>query len=473
MTTVVGILMLLITAWLLYFVVRQHMRGEHPLPSIRNAIIVGFIFFQLYSGGMAMLTGVTTPYSMQDFSGAAAEYGFLAVLFLGSFLATYRLGFGVPALARAVPTSRSAPNDALLWMIAVALAVLGYLGKFGVFLPLIGVLTGFSGMAYAALSMGIVGWIWGRRLFNPIVIAAVFPLLAFNAYSAMAAEFGRRPLVSVAACMLWGMFFSSWRHLPIRSQFMRLAVFGTIPVILLALFTAVRGSFKELEDPGSAIATLKQGELSTGLELILSPGDTGPASLFLCDRFPGSFETRPLHTFRYFLVFAIPREMYPDKGWPLSSYVADYAQMRGVRLGRRGVTIGPGIIGHAAAEGGWYAAVFYGIWLALTARFLDDVMRRNLASPFVVLPIASTFGHIFGAPRGETGVFMFIGLWGIFTSWLTMILLSKLFERSTESAHIHHLTEDEVEADQAYALQDDHAHHGDDHHEYDEGYTRG
>ena len=61
------------------------------------------------------------------------------------------------------------PGTALLFN-AAFLTVLAVTLRFGVAIPLIAIVSGTVGMGLSAVSGGLVGWVWGRRLFNPEVI---------------------------------------------------------------------------------------------------------------------------------------------------------------------------------------------------------------------------------------------------------------------------------------------------------------
>ena len=69
------------------------------------------------------------------------------------------------------------------------------------------------------------------------------------------------------------------------------------------------------------------------------------------------------------------------------------------------LNVGPGIVGSAGCEGGWYALIIYAIVGGLAIRLLDEVVLLRVTSPIIVLSIGSALGDTLGFARGETGTF--------------------------------------------------------------------
>ena len=101
--------------------------------------------------------------------------------------------------------------------------------------------------------------------------------------------------------------------------------------------------------------------------------------------------------------------------------------------------LGPGIIGHAAAEGGWYAVIVYAIVGGLFFRFFDEIITLNLESPFVVLAVGSAMGHYIGLPRGSVPNFAFLAVMTVAGALVMMVMLGRLSDRMAPA----HLSKDD------------------------------
>ena len=105
---------------------------------------------------------------------------------------------------------------------------------------------------------------------------------------------------------------------------------------------------------------------------------------------------------------SVPRRWWPGKPIPLSMEIAREARLSRVNWNR--LKLGPGVIGHAAAEGGWYALIIYALIAGLYFRFFDEIIRNNPDSPFVILAVGSALGQFLGLPRGSVPNFAFIAV---------------------------------------------------------------
>jgi hypothetical protein len=111
------------------------------------------------------------------------------------------------------------------------------------------------------------------------------------------------------------------------------------------------------------------------------------------------------------------------------------AKIHGVNWGV--LTLGPGIIGHAAAEGGFYAAIIYALALGLLMRFFDELVQLYPLSPFVVMLVGCNLGQILGAPRGETAAFLALYILTILGAWLCTLAIAKPIEINRRSALLY------------------------------------
>lgn len=419
---------LLAAALLVVFVMmRDSIRGRVDLVSIRNFALVGFIVFQLTSGAIALISDGSGRFGLEDLTGTGVDFAARCTVFLLILLLFYRWGVGATKLAHSIPTTKAIPPEAFMWVVAAILVFVAAGLRLGVRIPLVGVLSQYLGDAFAAIACGIAGWIWAKRFFNPIAIVYSLLILASCSAIVVYGSFGRRGLLTVGTGLVWGMFYSRLRYSNPRRILLQIVAVGAIPAIVLALFTSVRSSFERERTAAQHLqAMVTQGDVVLGFALLLNGQEAGQNSMWLIEKFPESFEYQWFQTPIYFVAFPVPRNLWPDKPVPLSRQIPTLAAMQGVD--RRELTIGPGIIGHAAAEGGWITTVVYAVLGGLFLRFFDEIVRRSVYSPFVVLPVGAALGQVIALARGETSMFAFIYTFAVAGSYVCIVMLAKALE---------------------------------------------
>lgn len=429
MTTLVSVFLFVVGAALLGMMLRQYIRGTHDLLSFRNFAIIGFVVFQVFGPvGALMGNSERTEFMLAEPISTSLKYLMMLGVFVALFFWTYRRGFFVTRLASLIPKTKATPSDSLLWTLAIVLVVLGMGLKFGVNIPLISALSHTFGLAFAAAACGIIGWIWGPRLFNPAVMIPAAFITICAAIVAMTGQFGRRPLVAVGAALLWGMYFSHWRYLEWKPAVTRFILVAAVPVIFIGLVSTVRTHAEHDRNIGDQISAIRsRGDVVRGLGLLFKGQDAGENSLWLIEQYPQNFETRYFHTIWYTIVYPVPRGWWEEKPEPLSSQLPHMARVQ--QVNRDALTLGPGIIGHAAAEGGWIALIVYGLIAGLFIRLLDELHWYHASSPLAVAALGSSFGQVVGFARGETAAFVALFLIGVTFTYLTMVLLGKTLER--------------------------------------------
>jgi hypothetical protein len=223
------------------------------------------------------------------------------------------------------------------------------------------------------------------------------------------------------------MYYSHWRYLRLGAIMHRLALLSIPSVIVVALFTSVRKSGQSTTAEQVQQISMR-GDLKRGLMDLAGGQNCGGVSLWLVERFPESFERRPLMTIWHFLTYPVPRILWPTKPRPLSQMIPRMAAM--TRVDYSSLSIGAGIIGTANAEGGWYAVVIYALLAGLLLRFLDEIATIH-DSPFVILPVGCALGQILGLARGETSAFTFILLTNVTATLLSMVVIGRFLERTS------------------------------------------
>lgn len=414
------VLAILIIALMIFDAVRYKVY----LISVRNTFLVGFIVFQVTSPIYTLATGDNGQFELSDPEGSGLTFLIWASVFFGVFYLAYPRLPLIKGFVKILPITRFKPGASLNIAIAVLLTIIAIVLHFGVNVPLVGVLARFLAISFAAIASGLAAWVWAPRLYNPVYAMMSFVIVSINCLNVITGSFGRRELVAVLGCFMWGMFYSKWREArPLRAV-MTLVLIGFIPTVLLALYTSVRSASEHDRSAGEHIrAIMTEGSVSEGMMLLLNGQSAGGRSMWLIENFPENFEQRPLFTMRYAFMLPVPRAIWIGKPPPLAKQMPYLANM--LKVHRDRLTVGPGIVGHAAAEGGWYALIIYAIILAYVCRFFDEVLIRSIDNPLIVLPMGSALGQVLGMPRGETGVFMFILVFSVVGSYICLVIVSK------------------------------------------------
>jgi len=408
------------------FVVVRYLRGKDELLSLRNFFLAGFVIFQLSSGVEPMLEQFSGRYSLMDWDGTSLIYCLMATGFLVSFLVFYSWGLGAGTAAKLVPTTRAAPGLPTLILLAVVLTFLSAVFRFSVNVPLVSTLAGKAGPSFAAIASGLVAWLWAKRLFNPVMAAVAIAIILANLGIQISGAFGRRSIVAIGGCVLWGMYYSHWRDLPRLGVLTRLGLAAAPPVIVLAAFTSVRSAQERPSLTEQIQSLASQSSIRDGLRDLASGQGTVPVSMWLIENYPERFEHIHLLGLKYFFYYPIPRMWWSEKPVPLSTMIADKADLEGVS--QDVLKIGPGVVGHAAAEGGWYVVIVYGAAFAFLLKFFDSIALRRVDNPFVVLPIGSALGQVVGMPRGEISAFAMNYVLGVVLAYISIIAVAKALE---------------------------------------------
>lgn len=408
------------------FVLVRYLAGKDELVSLRNFFLAGFILFQLTSGIEPLLTQRSGRYLLNDWGGTGLTYSLMATAFLILFLLSYAHGLGSRRLASIVPVTRAAPGVGTLILLAIVLTCFAGVFRFSVNVPLISTIAGKLGVSFAAIASGLVAWVWARRLFNPVIAAIAIAIILANLALMVTGSFGRRNVVAIGGCVLWAMYFSHWRNLPRLAVITRFAIATIPPLLLLMAITSVRSSQERPTFQQQVKSILTQSDLSVGLADLASGQQTVPVSMWLIENYPERFETQHLLGLRYFFAYPVPRAWWSSKPYPLSTQIASTADLDGVS--QDVLKIGPGVVGHAAAEGGWYAVFVYAGAMAFFLRFFDQIVLRKVDNPFVVLPVGAAIGQIVGLPRGEISAFAMNYFLGVVFAYIAIISFAKALE---------------------------------------------
>jgi hypothetical protein len=428
MITLLSMGFVLLALLIIALMIKDAIQGKTYLICVRNVFLVGFIVFQITSPLYPLSTGINGQFDLVEPVLSGTEILVSGAIFFGMFYIFYPRLPLMKKVVKALPVTKFNPGPSLCITISIALTVIAVGLHFGVNVPLLGVLARFLAISFSAIACGLVAWVWAPRLFNPAYALLTLCVLAVNGLNVITGSFGRRELVAVLGCFLWGMFYSWWRQFDPRRAIITMAIIGLLPTVLLALYTSAR---KSSEHDRTAVqhiqAMVTEGSVSEGMMLLLSGQNAGGVSMWCMENFPENFKPRPLFTMRYVFMYPVPRVLWPEKPPTLSKQLPYHANMQKVHKDR--LTIGPGVLGHAAAEGGWYALIIYALILAYVCRFFDEMLLKSINNPLVVLPVGSALGQVLGVPRGETGAFLFILVFSVIGSYVSLVIVSKFLHK--------------------------------------------
>ena len=422
----------LLAALLAGWMIAQFIREKAELISMRNVFLAGFIIYQLSSPAMSLFSNNTAQFRIASMRNAGLEYCFKTTLFLGLFFFFYHKGWPVKKLATKLPTPQKMLTEQGLIVVSIALAVLAVVIKALYVVPVLAYAALFVSMGCATVSVGVVVWWWSQRQGNIVRLSIALGVIALNLVSVMGGNFGRRPLLAIFGAAIWSFYYARVRYSKNRVRvIVVLVLFAVVPAIAAAMFTSARSQdFKTTGSVEMIQQVFRDANILDGLADLLSGQNVGEASLWCMDVFPEHLQRDHLLSLRYVFVANIPRAWWPDKPYVLSTRIADMADIQGVRQDRAkgggGVTIPPGIMGYAEAEGGLYAVVVYALWMALMIRFLDELVMTHVRRPTVVIPVAASLGNMLGLARGDLAIFVVAAIWAILASFFTLLLMVQL-----------------------------------------------
>ncbi len=394
------LLALVTLGWLL----RQYLRSTHDLLSMRNVALLGFIVFQLVSAARVVRHPVSGDFRLYQPVETATTYAAWSTVFLFAFMMSYRWRWPSTKLLTRVKRVRVVPDERTLWTYIVVCLVCGALFM-RLPIPLVGLVTSKVGLALVAMSAGLVGWIWATRPMDARTILAAATVLGAGLLLATLGEFGRRPLIAVSACFIFGAYYSQWRYLRPRTVLKRVGVVALPALLVVGMFTAARGGLREAHNNGP-VAQLKavaRANPIEGVALLADGQGAASKSMWIMERFPERYAYRPLSTLVYTAYFPVPRNWWSAKPDTLSMDLPHLAKME--QVNRDSLTLGPGIIGHAAADGGLPVLILYACIAGIAIRFIDELVVTSADQPLTLLPLVAASGQILGLARGEAGVF--------------------------------------------------------------------
>ncbi|MFB3431546.1 MAG: O-antigen polymerase [Phycisphaerales bacterium] len=444
MTQFIALWMLLLCGVCVYRIWADTTRGRYDLVCLRNIFLLGFMIFQLVSAALTLFTGNYLPYPLRNPEIVGLYYAVLATLFLVVFLVTYNHPLKANRLIRFVPRTAGVPTGGKL-LILVVLATVTAVGlKYGLRIPLIGILATYVGNAMGAAAAVIIGWYWAPRFLNPAVAIPSLALLLVNAAVAVQGSSSRRDIIAVFAGFIWGVYFSRVRFMRMRSYLPTLGVVSAIGIVVVASFTSVRGSGADRDrSPMEHLQAMLTGtDLVAGLYDLGSGQQAAGISMWIIDNHPETYPFRGPATLKYIYEIPIPRMMWPEKPNPLSIEIPKMARIRGVGYGE--YNVGPGVVGQSYSDFGPAAVLLYAILLGIMIRFADDLVWRSPRDIFVIAAVGSGLGQILAIPRGDVSLFTFVFLVGFAGCYVCMLVFAKILRLEAGPAAVSQAGQAEV-----------------------------
>lgn len=383
----------------------QGLSRKVELLSCRNCYLAGFIVYQIISPSRVVLNDGVGMFDVIDAEGAAWTVLGYCIAFLPCYLVAYHysvIGKWIAGLVRSRPTM--SPDMSLL-LLAMSLNGVGIGARIlGTGIPVIqGVGYHFS-IGLAVVACGLVGWVWAKRRANLAVVVVGAVVFFASVGVSLQGAFGRRSLLTVAVGLLWGAYYGFGKRLKPGPLIAWLTPLALVSVVLVAMFTQVRGRVKsENLNTLGVLRAMSRANVSAGVAGLVGGQQCGSATLWCVENYPRYQDTRPLFSLRQIAHQFIPRFLWPEKPKPLANSLAKLARVRGVVHSR--ITLTPGVIGYAAAEGGFYAVVLYGLFFGGFTRLFDQIVQDNLSDPYIIAVSACTLGNFLGLARGDLANF--------------------------------------------------------------------
>jgi hypothetical protein len=423
-------LLWLLAGLLCVLMLAQGLQRKVDLLSTRNIYLAGFIIYQIVSPISAIGAENYFGFRIVDPEESAKWLVLFVYIYIALFLLSYHRIRLVDWLAKKFTTGATDASDSLLTGVALALAVLSLVIRVvGLQIPLIRGLSINVSVAFAAAACAISGWIWGHRKLNPVVLLIAGFVLCVGIGLSLTGFYSRRPIISMVAGFAWGAYYRWARQLKPSRLIFAMAPLVLAAIVVVGAFTAVRGSMAGGGEAKITVAQMRSANIGTGAADLLSGQATGAVMLWILEKYPHELDYNHLFSLRYMAYYFVPRTLWPDKPDTLANNIAHLARLRGVN--RDVITLPPGVIGYAAAEGGFYALVVYALFFGQFTRFFDELIRRNPTNPFIILPVGCTVGQYLGLARGDISTFTNLAIIGFISTFLMLYVTRFVFGRTS------------------------------------------
>lgn len=391
--------------------------------NLRNVFLLGFIYFEFYGVIYPLWTSDYGIYSVLTPTYTSLRWITYSALFLMCFYLSYHYIISKLDTEPQNPTFLGGQSYVTLLVLAICLSVGAYLGRFSGYVPLIGPLLNHALIALAATAAGVATFVLIRNFGNPVLAVPAVIAIGIGLLNTVLSDFGRRGLVGLLGAVLWCAYFSRTAPLTSRTVVLKVLPVAVAGMMFVGAFSQIRGDQHLQGDATARSEAIVQNLGINALTSLFAVPDTGTASLWLIDSRRTEIEIDPLLAARYFVLHFVPRSVMPNKIEPLSRRIPIENRSKGVAYGVH--TVGPGIVGHVAADGGLPIAPLYGLAIGAVLGLLDRFLARNRHAPLAIAALGCTLGQVLGLARGDSAIFLGIILIGILSNLALLYALDR------------------------------------------------
>lgn len=388
-----------------------------PLLSLRNVFLFGFLYFQSFGFFSWLLDRKSNgwwAYLVKDKNyETSIMYGCMLNAFVLVFLLVYYLFKFKPRTE--IQTKQLSPPKMMQMAFALTAIALGVwlIGQFGA-----RHLMRFISTGIGVTATGFATWAWTSKMKDPAYIFLLFAVALANTTPQLT-DFGRRGLVSLAAIIIWVVYYRVSFKIS-KVKLVTISVLLVIPMLtLVAAFSEAR-----VQRPKSTLEALElmaTADLERGFARLGTFQGSCPISIWCMENYPSPNEYRHAYTLGSFFWLFVPKAVWPDKPEGLGIAIPRLAGLKGVG----GLNVGAGMIGHASAEGGWYALLLYSALIAILLKPLDTIVA-NKSSALYRIPIAAGLGDLFATARGEVNYFLDLMVIEIVSGFVVTLIVSRI-----------------------------------------------
>lgn len=403
--------------------------------SIRNLYLTSFIVYQIASPCYVMYTENFSFFKVYSPEQACRKFVVFLYLYVVVFLFSYHRLKLTSWAARKCSGPPKEMSDSFFLGVAMMLVCVALPLRFlGPSIPLIAAASTQVSIAMAAVASAIAGWVWGNRRFNPAVVTMMVIIVGASLFIGISGVFGRRPLLTILLGLAWGAYHRRFKMMSPKSMVLNILPLVVFAAVAVSAFTAIRNNRTTAQNKvQETVREMAQANVGAGAHNIVTGQTCGAASLWCMENYPDRIEPKFFHTFRVLVCWYVPKAWWPEKPVPLGNFVATLARVD--QVNRDKLTLPPGVLGYAAAEGGLIAAFFYALFYGQFLRFFDELVRLNPTNPFIILPIGCSTGQVLGLARGCIAIFADLVVLGFVATFLFLYVTSKIFGSRTPQTY--------------------------------------
>ncbi len=318
--------------------------------------------------------------------------------------------------------SHSQPT--LFAMIAVALILASYAITSGLYIPVVSEVIVKSAPPGAAFAVVFAFGSWLRHRSNPLLLVLLVIIFFLCLVIAVRSGGGRRIFLGVLGAIPTLYYWDS-QNLGNRSRIRLVAVVSVLALVGFVVLTAYsevrhfdrgrgadRSAGRTFTRSVKALAEIPNRVVHFG-ETITNPRfhsefgqnavNCSLYSIHLSKRWSGETPEGIRYPQPFHSLFFIAANPVPRRFWANKPYTLGYALPKIYRR-HANVNWGPGIVGHAFHEGGYFFLFFYGALFGVILKTIDTIITHQRHNLFVLGWAAALFPQILMAARGDNSM---------------------------------------------------------------------